>query len=98
MGVTYRDIWLDCCQKYQVVIKKMNSGDELFFNKNGCFNTRGQPVLKFSKQFKNRIQEMERKGYKPSTGKVRFIVFWKKEGAEKEIRIVLPELYFIRDL
>jgi len=28
------------------------------------------------------------------TARIRFIVYWKKENAEQEIRIVLPELHF----
>ncbi len=36
------------------------------------------------------------KGYMPKTAKIRFIVYWQKEGSEYEVRIVLPELYFER--
>ncbi|AFV03474.1 hypothetical protein UNSWDHB_310 [Dehalobacter sp. UNSWDHB] len=32
--------------------------------------------------------------YLPNTAKIRFIVYWKKENADSEIRIALPELYF----
>jgi len=34
------------------------------------------------------------KGYKLKSAKVNFIVYWLKEGAENEVKIVLPELYF----
>ncbi|MFA6808085.1 MAG: ATP-dependent helicase, partial [Eubacteriales bacterium] len=95
--VTYRDVYLDFFQKCQGLIEELNSGDALTFNRDGCCNVNGQVVLRFSKQFKNRLWELEQKNYRPKTGKIRFIVYWKKEGSENEIKIILPELYFERD-
>lgn len=57
----------------------------------------GQPVLKFSKQFIGQIETMGQKNYKPKTARVRFIVYWLKEDSEKEIKIVLPEVYFEKE-
>lgn len=37
---------------------------------------------------------MEQKNYVPRKNKIRFIVYWKKEDSEYEIRIILPDLYF----
>ncbi len=37
---------------------------------------------------------MENKNYILKSAKVNFVVYWLKEGAEKEIQIVLPELHF----
>ena len=37
------------------------------------------------------------KNYKPKTARVRFIVYWLKEDSEKEIKIVLPEVYFEKE-
>jgi hypothetical protein len=39
---------------------------------------------------------MKQKQYLPKAAKIRFIVYWRKENSEQEIRIVLPELYFER--
>jgi ATP-dependent DNA helicase RecQ len=32
-------------------------------------------------------------GYMPARAVINYIVYWRKEDSEKEIRIILPELY-----
>ena len=33
-------------------------------------------------------------GYELKSSSVNFIIYWKKEDAEQEVKIILPELYF----
>jgi ATP-dependent DNA helicase RecQ len=77
-------------------ISQLKSGDTLAFDEECCRNLRGQPVVRFSKQLISKINVMKQKNYMPQTARVRFIVYWKKENSEREIKIVLPELYFKR--
>ena len=37
---------------------------------------------------------MKQKNYIPKKAKIRFIVFWKNEDTNQEIRIILPDIYF----
>jgi len=37
---------------------------------------------------------MKENNYELKSAKVNFIVYWQKEGEEKEVKIILPELYF----
>ena len=39
---------------------------------------------------------MKAKNYELKNAKVNFVIYWKKEETEQEIKIVLPELYFER--
>jgi ATP-dependent DNA helicase RecQ len=39
---------------------------------------------------------MKEKGYELKSAKVGFIVYWRKEGEEQEVKIILPEMYFER--
>ena len=78
------------------MVSQLNSGDELTIDRDCCRNSKGQAVLKFSRQLIKKIEEWKQKNNVPKTAKVRFIVYWHKENAEHEIRIVLPELYFER--
>ncbi|GAB6155564.1 hypothetical protein JCM17380_43150 [Desulfosporosinus burensis] len=55
---------------------------------------RAKQLSNFSKQFLKQIESMRQKNYVPRTAKIRFIVYWQKENTEREVRIVLPELYF----
>ncbi len=96
MHLTHKDIWLDYFASRQSLISPLTSGDHLTVNGDGCSNPRGQLVLKFSGRCTDRIKSMKESGYELKMAKVGFIVYWQKEGEEREVQIVLPELYFER--
>ncbi len=98
MQLGYKDVWLDYFFSCQHLIARLNSGDMLTINEegDGCLNSAGQTVIKFSRQFVNRIETTKLNHYEPQTARVRFIVYWQKEDCEHEVLIVLPELYFTR--
>lgn len=91
---TLKDIWLDYSINKQLLISQLKSGSTLIVNDYECLNTQGQSILKFSKHFIEKIQDMKTKNYLLKSAKVNFILYWLKEGEEKEIKIVVPELYF----
>ncbi len=96
MHLTFRDVWLDYFAKRQYLVCRLQSGDDLMVDDEGCYNTRGQSVLKFSKDFIKRIESLKESNYELKSAKVNFIVYWLKEGQEKEAMVVLPELYFVK--
>ncbi|HEY8388425.1 MAG TPA: 3'-5' exonuclease, partial [Parasegetibacter sp.] len=93
---THRDVYLDYFLSRQEAISRLISGDSLTVRGKECLDKTGFPVLRFSNAFSEKIQEMVRKGYKPKSAKVNYIVYWKREGADEEIKIILPELAFER--
>ncbi len=96
MHLTYKDIWLDYFTSRQHLVSKLMSGDILTINGDECINTKGQSILKFSRKFLTIIDMAKQKGFYLKEAKVNFIVYWKKEDTEQEIKIILPELYFER--
>ena len=94
MHLTYRDVWLDYFASRQQLVSKLTSGDALTLNDDESLNANGKPVLKFSRHFSKKIESLKEKNYKLIDAKANFIVYWLKEGAEHEVKIVLPELYF----
>jgi ATP-dependent DNA helicase RecQ len=94
--LAFKDVWLDSFLSCQDSISKLNSGDELIVDGGCCLNSRGQIVLKFSKQLLKQIEALKQKNYEPKTAIIRFIVYWQKENSDHEVRIILPELYFER--
>lgn len=92
--LTYKDIWLDYFLNRQYLVTRLISGDILTLNNDECLNSNGQSILKFSKQFINQLENLKTNDYKLKSAKVNFIVYWLKEGAEQEVKIILPELYF----
>ena len=60
-------------------------------------NDNGQSVLKFSRKFiTEHLERLRMQGYKLKRAMVNFIVYWQSEKAAKEIKIILPELFFER--
>jgi ATP-dependent DNA helicase RecQ len=79
-------------------IEKLTAGQKLMPEKNGCKNSQGNPVLKFSKLFQEEIDKLETRGYTLNEAKVKFILYWFEKESAVESLIVLPEIIFIRKL
>lgn len=94
MHLGHKEIWLDYFINKQSLISELTSGDVLKLNGDECLNSKGQSILKFSQQFMRQVENMKGKNYELKNVKVNFVVYWLKEGAEKEIQIILPEVYF----
>lgn len=94
MHLSLKDIWLDYFITRQHLVSPLISGDELIINEYECLDRNGKSILKFSKQFIGQIENMKVKNYELKNAKVNFIVYWKKEGTEQEVKIILPELLF----
>lgn len=96
MHLTYQDVWLDYFINKQHFVSQLVSGDNLIVSGNECLMPNGQPVLKFSKKFLDQIAAKRKTGYELKAAKVNFVLHWRKEGAEQEIKVVLPEVLFER--
>ncbi len=96
MHLTHKDVWLDYFINKQHALAKCRSGDALTLGDGGCLNERRQPVLKFSRQFEQKIESWKEKGYRLKSAKVNFVLYWRPENSDKDFRILLPELCFER--
>lgn len=94
MHLSLKDVWLDYFITRQHLVSGLTSGDILTINGDECTTSKGQSVLKFSRQALNTIEAQKQKGYQLKQAKVNFIVYWLKDGTEQEVKIILPELYF----
>lgn len=99
LQLTHKDVVLNFFKDKKELILKLHSGVKLSVN--GSFlsaeiNTRDINVVKFSKAFEERIDELQRKGYKPTASVIRFVVAWKSEEDEKEYAVILPDISFVK--
>ncbi len=94
LHLTHENVNLGYFEYVQHRIKDILAGDSLLLLEDGCTNSKGDLVLKFAKNFMGTIEERKRNGYELKSAKVNFIVYWLKEGAEQEVKIILPELHF----
>lgn len=92
LHLSHKDVWLDYFVYKQHLVSSFKSGDELVVNKDGCLDSKGNFVVKFSKRFKEKIAGYENSGYQLVAAKVNYVVYWQKEGAETDVRVLLPEL------
>jgi ATP-dependent DNA helicase RecQ len=96
MQLGHKDVWLDFFKYKQFHISKLMSGNKLLLNGEECQNIFHQPVLKFSKSFMLQIENLHTAGYEIKDIRVNYIIFWKKDNDDQEIKIILPELVFQR--
>ena len=98
LQLTHKDIWLDFFinKQRQDLIKQLQSGDTLTLENDTCYNSEKRAILKFSKAFSARLDELLSKEYEVEEVFINFILFWTKEETGKEIKIVLPEIHLIK--
>ena len=79
-----------------MLFRSLQSGNILQYKDGEWLTDQGKKALRPSKRCTEQIERVQKNGYEPQYAKVNFIVFWRKEEGEQEIRIVLPELHFER--
>ena len=89
----HRDVYLGHFRFCQSAIRALIAGQALAVDSVGCLNDFGQYVVKFSRQFGQRLQAYLQRGYRLQQAWVNFVVLWQGEEDEQEIRIVLPEIH-----
>ncbi len=94
MHLSLKDVWLDFFIRRQNTVSQLISGNTLLLKDDRCLNEQGVTVLMFSKQFSEKIEALKAKGYILKSANVNFIVYWKKEDSDREIKVILPELHF----
>ncbi len=73
------DVFLDYFIQRQELVMRMQSGDALNYSNGECFDNNGKSILRFSKNFVERLKALEAKGFVIDTATVGFIVYWKKD-------------------
>lgn len=96
LQLTHRDVQLGYFEFVQHRIRGLLSGDVLLLSDEGCLNNNTELVLKFSKSFREKVKEFEEKGFNIKGCKINYLLYWKAEDSDREVIIVLPELYFER--
>ena len=97
--LSHKDVNLGFFKYRTNTIAKLYSGCKLIVNDNGLSveTSAGlKEVLRFSKSFLGRIDELRRKGYDPDNAIIRFIVNWRDKEKGSEHDVILPDINFIR--
>lgn len=94
MQLGFKDVWLDYFEGRRSLVKQLMAGQKLTLQGEEGLAHQGQTILKFSKQFKEKVTAQKEGGYHLKSAKVNLMVYWQKEGASQEVLVVLPEVYF----
>jgi ATP-dependent DNA helicase RecQ len=94
--LTHRDVQLGYFEYVQQRMNNLQSGNTLTILEDGLGNANGELILKYSQQFKQIITERQQNGFRLSDAKVNFIVYWKDEKKEMEVKIILPKITLIK--
>jgi len=97
LQLSYRDVYLNSFIKYQSSIYKLISGQQIYIDSESlCLSNENRKITigKLSNLGKNKIEHFNELGYTQIKAVIRFIVYWKGENMDKEIQIVLPDIYF----
>ena len=100
LQMTHKDVFLDYSEKKRELIFRLRSGDRLTIENNyliACINGKNQRVVKFSRDFSDRLRDHAKRGYLPCSVVVRFIVAWKNDKHEKEIPVILSDITLKKD-
>ena len=95
LQLSHRDVSLSSFSNHEEEINSLVSGNKLTINGVGCTYD-GKQVLKFSKEFRRRIDELKTTGYFPVMAVIRHIVFWENDD-KREIKIILPDIEFSKN-
>ena len=72
------------------------SGEELVVDEQGCLNKSGQRITVFSAKFKEMIRQNRDRGYRIASARVNHVFYWNEEGKE-EVRVLFPEVEFVKE-
>ncbi|MBC7407213.1 MAG: RecQ family ATP-dependent DNA helicase [Arcicella sp.] len=98
LHLSHKDLYLGYFEYVQHRLTGLKSGDSMIISDEGCKNDKGDFVLKYSKKFLEKMAELKRNGFELKEAKVNFIVYWTDEDKKLEIKIILPELLFEKEM
>jgi ATP-dependent DNA helicase RecQ len=96
--LSHKEVWLDYFNKVQEEIDNIMCGARLDPSAEGLNNSAGRTVLIFSNKFKERVHDLKNKGYSLAKANANFVVYWTNQENKKEIKIILPELTFVKKI
>lgn len=97
LQLTHKDVVLNFFKDKKEFILELRSGRKLAISDNYLsaeLNGRTLDVVKFSKAFMEKLENLKDKGYKPYSAFVGYVVAWQGEDDEGESAIILPILHF----
>jgi ATP-dependent DNA helicase RecQ len=91
-SLTHKDVKLGYFEYVQQRMSNVFSGSSLVISDEGLCNSSGQLLVKYSNGFMEVLNSYFAKGYKLSSAKVNFMIYWKNQISGIESKIILPQI------
>ena len=86
-----RDVWLDYFRNRKEQILRLRSGDKLDCS-DGYLLSGGERIGRLSNAMRDRLKELEARGYTVTDAEVSFVLAWRPREEDKEIAVCLANL------
>lgn len=99
--LTMKDVWLSTMDNpySQEILSKLQCGSPLVATASGCITTTGVDLLKYSANFKQKLQDWLSRGYSISHAELSFVVLWRGNNeSSQEIMVALPQIVLSKQL
>lgn len=96
--LTHKDVQLNHFYNVQTGIANLMAGDNLQYHGDEYLESNGYPVIKFSKHFIDKVALLKANNFRLKEATVNYVVWWRQEGTQNQIMIVLPKITFVKDI
>ena len=91
LSLSMRDVWLDYFRNRKEQILRLRSGDKLDYS-DGYLLSGGERIGRLSNAMRDRLKELEARGYTVIDAEVSFVLAWRPREEDKEIAVCLANL------
>ncbi len=90
LHLTHRDVQLGYFEYVHHRLHSLFSGATLKPLEDGLANAHGEQLLKYAQKFRTALQAHYQRGFRVTAARINFVVYWKDEVKQKEVKILLP--------
>lgn len=92
LSLSMSDVWLDYFKEKKEQVLRLRSGDKLKYCKGFLLSRQGEFIASLSRAMRERIKELEKKGYNVTDAEVSYILAWRPREVPQEIAVCLANL------
>ena len=96
LSLSMKDVWLDYFRERKELVLRLRSGDRLNYRNGSLITQQGDYVASLSKAMRERLKELEEKGYKVTNVEVSYILAWRPREEPQETAVCLANILLRR--
>lgn len=93
LSLSMKDVWLDYFRERKEKVLRLRSGDKLNYRNGYMITQQGDYVASLSKAMRERLKELEEKGYIVTDAEASYILAWRPREEPQEVAVCLANLY-----